>query len=246
MPRIEATEEKQLNEMEQKMERMENQLKRSQRKIFSCFNCLVYFLILLLIGSYFLLSSISKTGIITLPYFSHKFYTAPQPTRVVEPAEVATASFVSQIRTQATVDFLAGRETSEVSLAVSEGYMTKTIQDYLNRQSKKYDQAQVAIEPENLEIFLHKNNSKIYLTALVSPVFKDDKLEIKITKLNLGRLSLPSGLANWLIKFALADSTNQLNAWLKDYGRITGIILEKGKLLINLEISKKSINLNGR
>lgn len=251
MPRIEANEQNQLAEMERKLDTMEKKLKRANRRFFSCFNCLVYFLILILAGIVWLAYAAALTGIVNVPYLSNKFFTKPAPSHIVaaSTANDPQQALFDQLKLKTAEQFAQGKDVANVSISYSEGVLTKILQDYINKNGTDYEAAQFAVTDNGLELFLHKADSNIYITALIMPTVKDGKLALQLKNLHLGDFALPTSLGNLILKWFFAQPLNAMNALIKDFGSISGISFSagggsasggQGQMIITFTVSKIS------
>lgn len=246
MPRIETASQAHDKDIEKKLEQIESRVKSSNRHVFSCFNCLIYFLLLLLVGGYFLFKAVAKTGIVTLPYFSSSFFTTPKPDHLVlAQKEQTQVSLYDKIKTQIVTAQMSGVKSLSVPVIITEGDMSKSLLAYLNRNGQTYDQAQVAVVGQTLEIFLHTKDSNRYVTAVIVPEFGETGLKIKVDSLKIGLLPLPTVLLNWGVKMFFADSLNRVNSWLKDSTHVQSLTWKTGAIEIELQILNNGTLFNG-
>lgn len=242
MPRVETNEATQLSEMERKLDSMEKKLKHANRRFFSCFNCLVYFLILVLAGIVWLAYIVARTGVVHVPYLSDHFFTKPTPSHIVAASTAADPqeALFEQLKRQSAQQFLEGKNPAVVSVTYSESIMTRVLQDYIDKNGTDYEAAQIAVNDGGLELFLHKSDSNTYITATIVPMVKDGKLIFSLKKLHLGDLSLPTSLGNLLLKWFFAQPLNGLNALIKDFGSISGITFQDGNMVVTFTVPKIS------
>lgn len=246
MPRIETASQAHDKDIEKKLEQIESRVKHSNRHIFSCFNCLIYFLILLLVGGFFLGRAVAKSGYIHVPYFSSSFFSAPKPDHVVMPAQNPSQSTLyDQIKTQIATAELSNGKTASIPVIFTESQMSAALLSYLNRNSQVYDQAQVAVVGQSLEIFLHAKNSTRYITASIVPAFDENGLKIQVQSLKVGLLSIPTVFLNWGVKVIFADSLSRVNDWLKNYTHVQSLTWKPGAIEVDLQILNNGTLFNG-
>lgn len=246
MPRIETASQAHDKDIEKKLAQIESRVKSSNRHVFSCFNCLIYFLILLLVGGFFLFKAVAKTGVVHLPYFSSSFFTTPKPDHLVVPArESIQSSLYDKIKAQIVTAQISGGQAVSVPVSITEADMSRALLAYLNRNNQKYDQAQVAVVGQTLEVFLHTKDSTRYITAVIVPEFNDSGLEIEVESLKVGLLPIPTALLNWGVRVFFADTLSRVNNWLKNYTHVKSLTWKTGAVEVDLQIINNGTLFNG-
>jgi hypothetical protein len=241
MSRLSPTNE--FEQIEKKLSKMEDKMDRSRRRVFSCFNCLVYFamiiLALFLYGSYIL----AKTGLAEVPYFTEKFFKVPEPVYVVEvdAKTVTDQVFINEIIKQTSGAFARGETSAQVTLNFTEEYLTARLNEILVESDKpSFEFAQASIDGSKVEVFLHKKDSRVYITADIVPEFADGKIKFDLRKLKLGNSNMPTGLGNLIIKLAVGDRLSQLARSAESLGEIKLLTVKPKSVEIILDVSSKS------
>jgi|GEM_PF-4518642 len=246
MPRIETASQAHDKDIEKKLEQIESRVKHSNRHIFSCFNCLIYFLIIVLVGGFFLFKAVAKSGVMHVPYFSNSYFSAPKPDHLVLSARIQNqASLYDSIKSQIVTAQMSAGNSISVPVTITEADMSRALYEYLNRNGQNYDQAQVAVVGQTLEVFLHTKDSNRYITAVIVPTFDDSGLKINVQSLKVGLLPLPTSLLNWGVKMFLADSLSRLNDWLKNSTHVKSLLWKPGAIEADLQIINNGSLFNG-
>lgn len=246
MPRIETASQAYDKEIEKKLEQIESRVKSSNRHIFSCFNCLIYFVVLLLIGGFFLFKAVAKSGVMHVPYFTSSFFTNPKPDHIVAPIKESNQiTLYDKIKTQVVAAQVSGGNSVSVPVIITEEDLSKALYTYLNRNKQSYDQVQVGVVDQTLEVFLHSKDTSRYITAIIVPTFDDSGLEVEVKSLKVGLLSIPTAFLNWLVKVFFADILSKINEWLKSYTHVESLTWKPGAIEATLQIINNGTLFNG-
>jgi hypothetical protein len=246
MTRVESNEQAHYDEMEKKLESMEKKIKHSNRRFFSCFNCLLYFLAIILIGCIFVAYGVARSGMVRVPYLSDHYFSQPKPSHFVIAAAASdpNQALFEKLKLGASQQFAQGQEVAIVPVVYSEALLTKLLADYMNKGGQSYEQAQIAVVDQGLELFLHKTDSNTYITAIIVPEVKNQEIKFQLQELRLGALSLPTSIGNLILKWFFAQPLNAVNALIKDFGSIRDISFNQGEVVITFMVTKNSKILN--
>lgn len=246
MPRIDTASQAHDKEIEKKLEQIESRVKRSNRHVFSCFNCLIYFLLILLVSGFFLAKAVAKTGVVHVPYFTSSYFTTPKPDHTVTTSkDTAQITLYDKIKAQVITAQIRGESSSSIPVLITEADMSKALFTYLNRNSQKYDQAQVAVVGQSLEVFLHTKDSSRYVTAVIVPALDDAGLKIEVESLKVGLLPMPTSLINWAVKVFFADGVGKVNNWLNEYTHVNSMTWKPGAIELNIQVLNNGTFFDG-
>ncbi len=232
MARIESSSKEAL---EEKLDRLEEQLKRSRRKVFGCFNCLLYGALLLIVGVGLVAYAAAKSGLAQVPLMTARYYEEPQPRAVVVPAsDESGAQLAASIQDQTRAAFAAGAATAPATVRLSEGFLTALLQDQL--ADEEVQQLQVDVTTESIELFVERGT--VILTIDATPVFRDGKLDFALQRVALGSLELPKMLGRMMLNSTAGTALNGMQATLAGLGTITDVRLGEGGVDVDLTVHK--------
>lgn len=237
-----------VEQLEEKLDRMEGKLDRSRRRVFSCFNCLLYFVVIILVvfgyGAYVL----AKSGMVDVPFLSDRVFVVPKPVHPVSAGNFTQLNdaLTKQIVNQTAKDFLAGKTDSVADIIFTEAYLTSLMREKLGSGAGQNDEIiQAAVSDGSVEVFYHKQGNRAYLVADVIPGYADGKIKFTINSLRLGNQALPSSIGNFIIKIFIGDRLTQLNSALKTFGEITSISVTGQGVEVLMRLDKKSTIFHG-
>lgn len=195
---------------------------RPRFNILSCFSyqgfCfLIFILFIILVLCIFI--SVAKTGLVQIPIISSIFYHEPQPSEIINSA--SDFALKDRFNIQSNGD-------QSVGIILTQEELTTLVANY-----EKFDQAQIAINDLNLELFAltkFSENKKAYLTANFIPIVKNQKLDFKITSFKIGNLKVPVLIANFSKSLLMGFWQDQL-AIINNL-KITKVDLKKGQLIL--------------
>jgi hypothetical protein len=214
----------------------------TKRPLFSCFNCLVVFLIIIAVLIGWVLMLVAKTGFVDIPLFTDWFYQEPKPIHevVIKPGE------------QLTMDQQALRTTQamQVGQAVvfTDKELTLLVQDsikQLNQTGNKLtiESGQIAIEPEEAELFVKLATPVSgYLAIGFIPQLENRNLIFVPKKVKIGDLNVPVVVAKIIFDQVI---NSELKNSLKDLPlNLKAVRLETGKMLIDFEVDVNKLKTN--
>ncbi|MFA6533555.1 MAG: hypothetical protein WCT37_00105 [Patescibacteria group bacterium] len=198
------------------------------RSFFSCFNCLgiaVLFFAVVVGGAAVVAA---RTGLVSLPVLTALVYQPPEPIHWVKNNAPRPLPNLTAPASRLVLD--------EASLTKS---LQGSVQEFnLSQERLQIRLAQVAIEPDNLEIFAQFSRpAGGYLSFELAPRLANGKLIFIVKKIKLGQLGLP----RWLGGIALEQLLNsQLDELLAGSPMVfKAVALETGRLIIDLEPAVK-------
>lgn len=223
-----------------------------KRSCLSCRSCCSFLVLIVLALLFFILMSLAKTGLFQIPFFSDIFYKIPEPVHIVESKnlgveeiEKLSQSFLEGVREQALeqIDaadlkkgFIPPDETIDLSLDISEEELTSLINYALSSgQNSEYklEDSQLAVTPEGLQFFSHVLEPRdFYITADFLPEVKEEKFDLKLEKIKIGVLSLPSFLSDIFSKYFLSSKIQEIVEDSFLLSKIESLELSKGKVNI--------------
>jgi uncharacterized protein YpmS len=239
-----------VEELEAEISQLKKGLKRKEnKKIFSCSNCLVFLLLIILAFSFLGAYLLAKSGFKKVPYFTEQFYQEPDPTYlvVVDNISEVDKDILARFENLVKQEAVAQQKGSDlrVQLDLSEEILTANLRDKIkekNSLAEKIEYAQIAVLSDNLELFMEsKEPSNLIMTLNIKPTIEAGKIDLEIVNFKIGDLTLPNFIGN--ISFALA-AEKSLNSFLNivpKYGKIENISLTSGVLSLEILIN----NLKG-
>ncbi|MBD3359364.1 MAG: hypothetical protein GF365_01485 [Candidatus Buchananbacteria bacterium] len=246
MSRQEEDKSTKVEELEAEISRMKKGLKRKQnKKMFGCSGCLILFLIIILaislIGAYVL----AKSGLKEVPFLTANFYHEPEPARLVEADNVSEADkdILARLEKSVSQELVAQQQINEltVSLDLSEEVLSAVLRDKIKEKAslaEKIEYAQIAILPDNLEVFIeNKDPSNLIITLNIKPTIKDGKADLEIVNFKIGDLTLPNFIGNISFGFIAEKSLNNFLNVTAKYGQIQNINLMNGNLILEILIN---------
>jgi len=232
----------QVSELQGEIQSLKKSLKRKQnRKILSCGNCLAVFIIIILILGFIAAYWLALSGLVNVPFLSARYYKEIKPTyQVAIDESIKESDILNNFKQVISQESLKQKsiENLKVNFVLSDKQLTALIKDKIKANedfNKSIEYAQVAVLPDNVEIFLKmKDPSKLIITLNILPKIKDNKLNLEVIQFKIGALKLPKFIGNITVVFIGEKSLNQVLNLLEKNGQIQNIKIEKG--LINIEI----------
>ncbi len=176
--------------------------------------CLLVMLLMLAVPVLYCASVVAKTGLARVPVLTPWLYAPATPSRKVLPLGGSTsASVMRVIATRSSYDPHFGT----VTFTVKEAELTTLLQHAVweapdGQLPFKIREAQVAVDPNEVEVFLvvPRGTSETTVLARMKPVVKEGSLiEFDVRQLRIGAQEIPKSAANFL---ASALSTLVVNA----------------------------------
>jgi hypothetical protein len=248
MTRIESDNNKEfeVKELQGELNKIKKGLKRKQnRRILSCGSCVVVFVIILLIlggfGAYFL----AKSNLMQIPYLSSIVYKEPIPAYIVETNTVNTAELdllsVLKDRLFQSYTNINSAINSKITLQLSDKQLTQLIYDQVQQNSSlknRIDYLQVAILPQNLEVFIKlKKPQNVILILDIVPRVDNSTIKFDVTSFMIGNLPMPNFIGKAFISPISEKIINLSITPFLSFGKISEIKLDYGKVLINVTIT---------
>jgi len=192
------------------------------------------FLILVVILLFFLITSVAvlaRTGIAEIPFFSAIFYQTPKPTRVIE---IEDSGEMAQKSPNITLNL----EKGLVNFELTEQDLTFILRQSLTGQKDSYfaQNLQLVITNQQIELFgLLLRPVSANLTLNIKPFLTAGKLSYAVVGAKIGDLSVPAGLANWVLDKFIKDKDKQIGLNENDF-QFTALELKEGKLDLEVKI----------
>jgi|GEM_PF-1926558 len=240
----------QVESLESEVEKLRKHLKgKRNKKIFGCGTCFIILLLLILIlgtsGAYVL----AKSGLRQIPFFTEKFYQEPSPTYVVRQKELAGAGqdVLETIRKDIVAEALKQQkiENFKVTIRLADDQITAWLQDKVKADqnlSKKINYIQLAVLPDNLELFAKTSIfSNLIVTLNIKPQVKAGKVVLNIVGFKIGALPMPAWLGNLIFAYLTEKSINGILGAASQYGQLDKIDLAQGVISIDILLN----NLKG-
>jgi len=242
MTRVEAKKEE-VKELQSEIDKLKKGLKRKQsKKLLSCSNCLIglifVVIIIVLLSAYVL----AKSGLKEVPFFTERFYQEPEPTYLVDSSKITESdkdllqTFTDIVKAESLKQQKLG--DFNVNLKISDDQLTAIVRDKVKAQeslNEKIDYIQVAVLPENLELFSkNKEPSKVIVVLKLKPVVKNGEIDLKVISFKVGDLKLPRFIGNFFFAYLTERSVNKVLGLYEKYGQVESLELNRG--LIDIEI----------
>jgi hypothetical protein len=252
MARIEEenSRDKKVVELQRDLEKLKKGLKRKQNKrILSCTSCFLFFLFLVLVAAGFCSYVLAKSGIMTIPYLSERIFQEPRPAYIVQAGSLSMQEkdILSILKNKLTesVSNINDVLNSKITLQLSDVQLSAMFKDQVsqNESLKSYiDYLQVAVLPQNLELFIKLKKPKNTILVLeIVPRVNNQKINLQVKSFKIGNLSMPGFIGQALIATFGAKILNMIIAPFSSFGQLQQIRLDYGKVLIDATIT----NLKG-
>lgn len=186
--------------------------------------CCLLFFILVIFLLIILTAIIAKTGAIEIPVFSKIFYRMPHPTRPVEVENFISPSFIPE-----------SIEENSITIKISEADLSLLFRQALSgkKDSPFAENIQVAIMEDHIEFYgLLVKPISANITLKLQLELVDDKLNFKLIKAQIGSLTIPITLANWLVDKLLQEKLEAVSQSIAQAGKIQDLKLSEGELTI--------------
>jgi len=246
MTRLEDNNNNNVEELQGEVERLKKSIKGKQnKKILTCGTCFLFVLLLILFLGSLGAFALAKSGLVTVPFFTEKFYQEPKPSHLVTAEALTENDVYNSLQKAITGQALVQKKTKdfEVNLELSEEQLTTLIRAELGKSGNynKIDYLQLAVLADNCELFLKtKEPPNLFLTFNIKPIIKDGKLELETSRIKIGDLTLPKFTGNFLL-FLAKSPLNSILGSFNNLGQIQKINLQPRLITILLLI--KSLNL---
>lgn len=232
----------QVSELQGEIQSLKKSLKRKQnRKILSCGNCLIVFIVIILILGFLTAYGLALSGLVTVPFFSARYYKEAKPTyQVVIDESIKESDILNNFKQVVYQESLKQKsiENLKVNFVLTDKQLTALIKDKIKANedlNKSIESGQVAVLPDNVEVFLKmKDLSRAIFTLNLLPKIINNKLDLEVIEFKIGALRLPKFIGNMTVVFIGEKSLNQVLNLLEKNGQIQNIKIEQG--LINIEI----------
>jgi|GEM_PF-2677471 len=184
-----------------------------RRKLFRYGSCLLLILFIVLFIAFICMWAIALSGLYEIPVLSKMLFKTPAPIHEVEIRDdIEEVDLLEHLESEINELVPTGSPgeltITEASVSLDEYVLTAFIWQRLN-ELPDYEiiHAQVAVEPQGMEIFIHgkKNERPFYLTVMTMPKVVDGNLELEITSARLGNLRIPSALISTVLNTLLAN-----------------------------------------
>jgi hypothetical protein len=243
MTRIEEKNNK-VDDLEDEINRLKKNLKRKENKrLFSCGNCLVTVILVVILLGIYASYLVSLSGIKEIPFFSQRFYSEPMPTYIIEVEEMSQQEkdVLNIFKDIVAKEAFAQKKTGDfnIFLELSDKQLTAILRDKIKENetiSAKVEYSQLAVLDENLELFV-KNKSKLVFTILIKPEIKDELVDLKIVGFKLGNLKLPNFIGDISFAYFTEKGINSVLNVFKTYGKVDKIKLNQGEVLLEIFIN---------
>lgn len=184
----------------------------------SC-GCLMFVGLLVVLGG--AVAAVAATGIITIPWVSSVVYDpAPTPVRLVDPSPFDITKLLTASSTDTTV-----------TAHISEGQLTSLVSaDRLTM----FRQAEFMADPAGLTFFGRYTgqpigNPAIVQLTLVPTISNLGSIDCAVTKLSIGRLSVPPALIKSLGPLLCSNLTSSI---VPPHMKLVSLVLGAGQLLL--------------
>lgn len=230
-------------EREALKDEIKGELKRegARRKAIGCGSCFLLMAAALAIPTFFVLSTLAKTGFVNVPLLSGWLYRPALPVRVVRPLvgstrEQVMQSIVSKVKYDQT--------TSSMSLMIGEMQATTLVQAMLDDAKNlpfAASSVQAAVEPEHIEFYFVsvRPGRNATVRVRVFPEVKDGKIVLTVNELLIGSLNVPPSISRYLITVFGNETEKALNEFAAQIGQISDISLRKGTLTAIIRTKNK-------
>jgi hypothetical protein len=203
------------------------------------------FLVLILLGSALgAFWAVASTGLVRVPVLTDLAYRAPEPVRHVSPGipleTSVSADIVRAVNARGQAGALADRS---IELRLSEANFTASLRSLMERSGlNTFDAtlAQVTIDPSaGFEFFLpFKDNAQGSAVRLrVDATAKDGALALKVTRVTVGTLTLPTFLDELLLGPLVRNNLAQFNQEIGRYLTLSSLRFEPGALVVDGELA---------
>jgi len=222
--------------LEKELSRLDERLKSNGARIFSCFNCLIYFLVIILVFAGFVCYWLALSGVANIPFLSDRYYTEPKPIYYVEPQPIiSTNDFISKMLTSSVQNFLNGQQAKTKSeISISEGQLTGLLQHVLLTKGSRIKLAQVSLHDGMMDIFFQTDGG-VVANLLTKPYVKNSNVRFESQNFKVGQLKLPDFFAGIVSGMILDSSIGTLQKTLGGFGEATDVKINSGKLIIGIE-----------
>jgi len=215
-------------------EQVEVDIRRSARKkkLFRCCSCFIIFIAFIGALVFGAAWAVARTGLYEVPYVSSWAFRAPEPMHeVTVPASYdATGSFED-------FESMLGQGGSQISIKeeMLNAILLGQLVAPLSETGLDVERAQIAIEPEGMEIFIHLARDEkvnIYLSILAMPKIDGNNIGFDVSKVRLGNLTIPDFIAGPVISSFLGSALGSLQLPMVGFMEIKDIKLNYGEIVL--------------
>jgi len=213
-----------------------------RRKAIGCGSCALVWVLAILIGGWFVGTTLTKTGFVRVPYVPASVYVPEEPVRVVSPLRGTKPEDVPTI-----VGSRAKFETStgKLSIPMKEADITTVVSQAfvagIEGLPFAVERAQVAIESDHLELFLvsPQEGRKATVRVRFTPSVADGKVVLALRDIELGKVTLPAFVSNMAFNAVRTSFEGAIESAAAKVGEIRGIDLAKGQLTLTFSAPRQ-------
>ncbi|MBU0649045.1 hypothetical protein KJ969_03020 [Patescibacteria group bacterium] len=218
-------------------QQVEVDIRRSARKkkLFRCCSCFIIFIAFigaLVFGAAWV---VAKTGLCEVPYVSSWAFKAPESLHeVVVPKSYDGASSFE--------DFGATLGHAQSQISIKEEMLNALLLDQLiqplSETGLDVERAQIAVESEGMEIFLHLARDEkvnIYLSIIAMPKIDGNRIGFDVVSVRLGNLGIPDFIAGPVISSFLGSALGALELPMVGLMELKEIKLNYGEIVLQGE-----------
>jgi len=246
MTRVEDNKIDQVEELKGELEDLKRKLKRKQnKKILTCGTCFLVFILLILVLAGFTAFALSQSGLTKVPLLSEKFYHEPEPSYLVstENLTLADKDIMKILGKIATEQMAIQKKSADftINLKLSEEQLTGLLRDQtknINFLNNKIDYVQLAVLPDNLELFLKLKDPQLFFTLNFKPLIKNNLVDLEAENFKIGNLKLPKFSGDLLLKYMLEKNINKILSSFVKFLQISAVNLSAK--VVSIEILIKS------
>lgn len=191
------------------------------------FSCLGIFIFLILLAT----SAVAATGLVRIPIFSAIFYrNPPEPAREVAPDQ--NFDYAEELANSAELT----TDPQNTKVELSEEAVTYLLTQGDGGEGEGLKDTQIAIEKDYIEIYGRVGDTPSFFTVWAKPEEISGSWMIDIKKVKIGKILVPSWLAEKLVERFAGESFDQF--FTSSDVEIKDIQLEKEKLILTVDLSK--------
>ena len=229
-----------VEKLQSEVETLKKSLKRKQnKKILTCGTCLLFFILIVFGLGSFGAYALARSGLVNVPFFSQQFYQEPQPSYLVKVENLSNENdlgsiFNSQIKEKLL--HLKQTNNSKITLNLNEEQLTSLLRSQTTNGffENKVDCIQLAVLPNDLELFMKMKNPVLFITLDFKPSIVSNKLSLKTDELKIGNLKLPKSVGNFILTYTLTKGVNQILGSVSGSFVITGLNLASRNMSIDI------------
>lgn len=227
------------NEREELKEEIKSELRHEafRRKMFGCGACAVMWLFVIGLPVFFLARTLSKTGFFDVPVLGTRYYKPSAPVREVLPLAGSTKdTILASLRAKIKFDPRLGT----AKIPFTEAELTTLVRDTVAEAAANdglafaVEKAQVAIEPDLVEIFavLPRDARDTTVRLRFTPLASKGKFEIEIREVVLGDYVVPQALAKTVVNTLAQGLVSAISEGAEGLGTLNAITLAPKRMEI--------------